>query len=382
MDFFGPRPDVHAFSHGPLSPAPTTVPFVPVLPAHLPAVLDDPHSLVLDIRPHAAHAESRLPRALSLSVPSTLLKRPLFSLDRLAEMLSSAAARHRFAAFHDSARILVYDADSVSIPESSNIYGLLRKFRAAHFTGQLTWLRGGFQAVWREQRHLIDSSQDHDHDDADDAATASSTGTPILRTRRLPISAFGSVSTSLSSSSPVATNPFFEAVRQNSELSHGIIERIPLRLPSRVRRRIDDLPFPWLREIAKRADHAPRPRVTHPPMHLQASHPAFSQTRTSSRLYHDFDPSSSDSLSDSKASEAAPCTAAVDQGTEALAMQFYRIEVAEQRRLMGIMNHHSKESRHPPVTEFMPDRIFPFSITAGIEKGSKNRYVNCQTSYQ
>ncbi|KNZ78204.1 Receptor-type tyrosine-protein phosphatase zeta [Termitomyces sp. J132] len=335
MDLFSPAhhrpapvvpPDVHPFSHNVhnvhhrprLAP-----PFAPVLPIDLPAILDDPRTLVLDIRPHAAHADARLPRALSLSVPSTLLKRPLFSLERLAEMLHSSAARHRFLAFNDSARILVYDADSNIINESSNIYGLLRKFRSAHFTGDLIWLRGGFQAVWREHRQLVDSGpqpEEHDDDDTDDTASAPSTGTPILCTRRLPMSAFGPMSTTLPRASPLqpalATNPFFDAVRQNTELSHGVTERIPLCLPNRVRKRISDLPFPWLREIAKH----------------------------------------------------------IKEGTEALAMQFYRIEVAEQRRLMGVMEHHSKESRHPPARDFFPGNSFPFSITAGVEKGSKNRY--------
>ncbi|KAG5732080.1 Receptor-type tyrosine-protein phosphatase zeta [Termitomyces sp. T112] len=399
MDLFSPAhhrpapvvpPDVHPFSpnvhnvhHRPrLAP-----PFAPVLPIDLPAILDDPRTLVLDIRPHAAHADARLPRALSLSVPSTLLKRPLFSLERLAEMLHSSAARHRFLAFNDSARILVYDADSNIINESSNIYGLLRKFRSAHFTGDLIWLRGGFQAVWREHRQLVDSGphpEEHDDDDTDDTASAPSTGTPILCTRRLPMSAFGPMSTTLPRASPLqpalATNPFFDAVRQNTELSHGVTERIPLCLPNRVRKRISDLPFPWLREIAKRADRIPRPQVAHPRTHIntqgQTSHAAFSQSRPLSRISRDYhsDSPSSGSLSDSSESDTAPSTADIKEGTEALAMQFYRIEVAEQRRLMGVMEHHSKESRHPPARDFFPGNSFPFSITAGVEKGSKNRY--------
>ena len=64
----------------------------------------------------------------------------------------------------------------------------------------------------------------------------------------------------------------------------------------------------------------------------------------------------------------------MDEGSEALAMQFYRIELAEQRRLQGVMEHHSKEcgpSGSQKKGAKSPD--FPFSITAGIEKGAKNR---------
>ena len=68
----------------------------------------------------------------------------------------------------------------------------------------------------------------------------------------------------------------------------------------------------------------------------------------------------------------------VEEGTEALAMQFYRIELAEQRRLMGVMEHHSKESGpsdSQPTTAVNGSKPlkFPFSITAGVEKGAKNR---------
>jgi hypothetical protein len=70
----------------------------------------------------------------------------------------------------------------------------------------------------------------------------------------------------------------------------------------------------------------------------------------------------------------------VEEGTEALAMQFYRIELAEQRRLMGVMEHHSKESGlsfPQPSTGANGSKPlkFPFSITAGVEKGAKNRWA-------
>ncbi|KAG6845293.1 hypothetical protein H0H87_011444 [Tephrocybe sp. NHM501043] len=371
-------------------------PFDAVRPADLAVYIDDPATLVIDIRPHAAYADARLPRALSLSVPSTLLKRPLFSLDRLAAMLPSPAARHRFTLFRESSRILVYDADANSIPQSSNIHGLLRKFRAAHFDGELLWLRGGFSSVWREQRHLVDTGpQSEPHDDDDDAddlsGSAPPAGTSVLRTHHLPMSAFGLRSTTLSSASPlrpVASNPFFDAVRQNTELSHGITERIPLRLPHRVRRRINDLPFPWLRDIARRADRMPTAHHqhhhrVHMSMHMSNPNSPYT-TRTP---YHLSSPSSaspsasasasaSSSFSDSSDSDAAPSAADVDEGSEALAMQFYRIELVEQRRLMGVMEHHSKESsgQHHLAPDILPGTNFPFSITAGVEKGAKNRY--------
>ena len=123
----------------------------------------------------------------------------------------------------------------------------------------------------------------------------------------------------------MAANPFYDNIRQNIELSQGITERIPLHLSPSLLARISELPFTWLRGIATIAGQ--------------------------------------------------------DEGTEALAMQFYRIELGEQRRMQGIMAHHSMQSGTEDSTEsdasIVPDKKedapFPFSITAGVEKGTKNR---------
>ena len=294
-------------------------------------VLATPNVLVLDIRPHATFVQSRIRDALSLSVPSTLLKRPAFSLDRLTDMLPSSSCRRRFSAWKSASRILVYDADSQCIPDGSNIFGLLRKFDNEGFHGDLAWLKGGFSSVWREQRTLVD-----DGPPSPDSSEGEDVEGGYLRAKKLPSSAFQQVSTTTAaqrpsisstfvqhklvapaptSTRPVAANPFYDNIRQNRELEHGITERIPLRLPPSIIARRDELPFDWLKDIVDKAD--------------------------------------------------------AEEGTEALAMQFYMIELREQRRLMGVMDHHSREASfihdQPRVTNF------PYSITAGVEKGSKNR---------
>ena len=366
-------------------------PFCSIPPLALLPYLSDTSTLILDIRPHAAHVSARINRALSLSVPSTLLKRPLFSLSKLAQMLPSSSARSRFPTWPAASRILVYDADSAHLPHNSNIAGLLRKFRAEGFTGELGWVRGGFQAVWREARELTTTEQPSTEDE--DAEPGSATS--ALRTKHLPKTAFSVSSTinlgavlgptevsRVSQTFSQAANPFFDVIRQNVELSHGITERIPLRLPRRVRRRLNDLPFQWLREIARRS--------------------AIREPSPSSRIPG----SESESSDEPHSSDPEEHDPGVEEGTEALAMQFYRIELAEQRRLQTIMEHHSKESEMAatgkayyqtqggksstargdqgaddatgpaPMTKatpHAPHSSFPFSITAGVEKGTKNR---------
>jgi len=364
-----------------LNQPPASLCFSNVIPQHVRLWSDDSTALILDIRPHVAYSAARVPSAVSLSVPSTLLKRPLFSLDRLAEMLPSAIARVRFSTWRSASRILVYDADSTHISGSSNIYGLLRKFKNDGFQGDLAWLQGGFQAIWRERRDLIDTNPptpDAENEDEDEDAQKLSlvqSQPVVLRTRHLPLDAFSNSSSTVNGSSSInpcnpmpgalvpgaifsnptqpmsqpAYNPFFDAVRQNIELSQGITERIPLRLPKRVRNRIHDLPFPWLREIASRAAKP------------------ISHNR-----------STIDSSEESEDDENIT-SADIEEGKETLAMQFFKIEVAEQRRLMGIMEHHTKETVIVTSETNTTTSSFPYSITAGVEKGAKNRSVKSIT---
>ncbi|KAJ3501697.1 hypothetical protein NMY22_g18835 [Coprinellus aureogranulatus] len=159
-------------------------------------------------------------------------------------------------------------------------------------------------------------------------------------------SGLGNAQPSSSSTHHPAANPFFDTIRQNVELSHGITERIPLQLPRRVRRRLDELDFiPWLHRIAKLAG----PSSPHP--HSSPS-----------------DASSDDDMDEPPSG---------DHYADALANQFYQIELAEQRRLMNIMQHHSQESGVVVVEDGKATRNtgFPYSITAGVEKGAKNRYA-------
>ena len=120
-------------------------------------------------------------------------------------------------------------------------------------------------------------------------------------------------------------NPFYDNIRQNLELSTGITERIPLIMPPHVTSRAQELPFQWLRDIVGKASARSADGVI-----------------------------GGDALED-------------------LAMQFYRIELGEQRRLNGVMEHHTNESTTRPGQLEVEPAAFPYSITAGVEKGTKNR---------
>ena len=506
-----PSPHISSRSHSHHfpTPSPDTALFTAVPPADLPEYLSDPHTLILDIRPLPAYLASRIPHALPLSVPSTLLKRPLFPTARLAEMLPTPSVRRKFSEWRLARRILVYDADSAILPEGNNVLGLLRKFRseaglsadlrssgapsASPRKLQLNWLKGGFQAVFREQQSLLDfnfTTNDDDDEDTPSPPSYADLGSDqsdptsmasrqvtlslpmanrptLLRTKHLPMSAFTANSTTSqrsgsthhkhhfghqqtgardhtsvapaparaelvsrpslsgttvpqSTSDPsanVAYNPFFDTIRQNIELSHGITERIPLRISRVAKDRIDDLPFTWLRELGRWAaeDNEATDYEDHFGESGSGSGSGISGGEHSGMSSDSGEDSGEDSGSGHEyagarhvrmdpAANNAETTFDDPQaeGSEALAMQFYRIELGEQRRLMGVMEHHSKESgrimeggekkgskskskRSKQRSKGTgrssrgkhSSRDFPYSITAGVEKGAKNRQVQC-----
>ena len=501
-------------SHHFPTPSPDATLFTAVAPADLPEYLSDPHTLILDIRPLPAYLASRVPHALPLSVPSTLLKRPLFPTARLAEMLPTPSVRRKFSEWRLARRILVYDADSAILPEGNNVLGLLRKFRseaglsadlrssgapsASPRELQLNWLKGGFQAVLREEQSLLDFNFTTNDDDDDDtpsppsyADRSSEQSDPtsmtsrqvtlsmpmanrpaLLRTKHLPMSAFTANSTTsqrsgsthhkhhfgqqqtgsreVTSAAPassraellsrpslsgttiapqstsdpsanVAYNPFYDTIRQNIELSHGITERIPLRISRMAKDRIDDLPFNWLRELGRWAaeddegsddeDHFGESGSgsgsgisggDHSGMSSDSGEDSGSGHEYAGAHHVRIDPAAVASTSFPTNNAETNLDDPQAEGSEALAMQFYRIELGEQRRLMGVMEHHSKESgrimeggekkgsksksKRSKQRSKGPGRSsrgkhssrdFPYSITAGVEKGAKNRQVQC-----
>ncbi|KAF7797795.1 hypothetical protein EIP86_008999 [Pleurotus ostreatoroseus] len=448
--------------------------FTPVNPSKLAPLLSSSDTIILDIRAHNAYTNARLPGALSLSVPSTLLKRPNFSLARLAQMLPSPAARARFSAYASFARVLVYDADSAALTDAGNLLGFMRKLRKEGYAGEVCWLRGGFHAVWREHGGLVDREPPPAEEDEEEIGgvgalgapaelpaaglgAATTLGTvraapPVLRANHLPMDAF--TSTSVASRTlrlppgrgaaavpptplgmpprlgmglgmglgmpPPATagalgagqrtltmpmpmpghelampaaarhhsvpgtqtthvpfNPFFDNIRQNIELypgaagagrgGKGADEWIVLQLPRRVRRRVGELPFEWLRAIARGCARAAGSdgessegsaasvnmagsasvSVDGSASEGEAEEGEERRAEVEAEAGDVFGSGPRDSSEKEKAREARQREMKEKEGEElgkALALQFYKIELGEQRRLMGVMEHHSMES--------------------------------------
>ncbi|KAK4688084.1 tyrosine-protein phosphatase 2/3, partial [Tremellales sp. Uapishka_1] len=408
----------------PLSSQPVTAPtsspgssrLEPISSSDLSPLLSRPATLILDVRPPSAFHPLHLPSSHSLPMPSTLLRRPAFDLAKLVQMLTplSMEAVSNWKAMDD---IVLVDQDSGSAGNGSVLKGLAGKFEREGFEGKLWFVKGGVSAIKREGkcRLVADSDSDGENGDSQDPVSnndkgvigkglgklafqkgmslqlyvadhaTESTGSKRQVRQPGPSTPGSTVPHSLTSpgntfklnpfdtkSQPLATsiegvagsssfassfskrqapklepaNPFFDNIRQNLELSHGgITERISLGLNNETLRRAKELP-PWLADLVTMDDK--------------------------------------DSM-------------------DKLAHQFYEIELGEQKRLQAVMEWHTKgsgavirpeeSSEKGRQREFMKardvqevrrltgdketeDESNPFSITAGVERGTKNRYKN------
>lgn len=120
-----------------------------VHPIQLPTPIPATH-LILDLRTHHLFTQSRIPSAVPITIPSTLLRRPNFTIAKVLPMLASDHDRNRLsAAFRPGEidTIVVYDQDGLTSQEGGVLQGLLNKFDKEGFKGELCYVKGGFVAV-------------------------------------------------------------------------------------------------------------------------------------------------------------------------------------------------------------------------------------------
>ncbi|GAC96053.1 protein-tyrosine phosphatase domain containing protein [Pseudozyma hubeiensis SY62] len=437
--------------------------------ASQPATSED--VLVLDIRPSTSYSMARVASSINICAPSTLLKRPAITVERIEdEMLGSTSDRRRFMRWRkgplkpkpDAAKagtsseasleavrkrgatislpdepgvtkIIVLDTDTTRIDGTGNataggggpcLIGVLKKFEAAGFAGELCWLVGGFNKLARSKKaqDLIDTNAAGKHAPEEKSSSPDSTrgqspadvrsrkpptlelngsaalpafGSPagvdderksLVQPRGLPMEAFQTQSTvagwpgqsaspakeatqrggsgdgfrlnlagrsqgqkgaeaETNRSAAACANPFFDNIRQNRELQHGITEKIPMELPQMSEAQTRHLP-PFFQKLV--------------------------QLSNSDRAL-------------------------------ALAQVFFDVEKAEQNRLIATMQQHSAESDQDPrskdfakaqaaallkqsssgagqrQTLDLSGHAFPFSIAAALERGADNRYNNIWT---
>jgi protein-tyrosine phosphatase len=218
-------------------------------PQHIVNILESAieEVLLLDLRVSTQHARARLAGALSLCIPTTLLKRASFNVQKLAETFKNDDDRDKFEKWRSCKYIVVYDANSSQMKDATTCINTLKKFSNEGWTGASYIIRGGFAEFAAKFPSWI---------------TRASSNSPVSGTASLTLEG------GLPSVAPViggcpmpatqnAANPFFGNIRQNMDLIGGV-GQLSIKHPTSMTQSMeDDLPE-WLRGASDSTDHGKR----------------------------------------------------------------------------------------------------------------------------
>jgi protein-tyrosine phosphatase len=202
----------------------------------------DSELLILDLRVSPQYAQSRIKGALNLCIPTTLLKRATFNLQKLQTTFQGAEEQERFAKWQNTHHIVVYDAFSSDKRDALSAQNMIKKFTNEGYSGSMNILRGGFNTFAARYPELVDRSS------AAPGGTGlalSASGGPGGGPSLAPV--IGGVMLPAGSSAP---NPFFNNIRQNQDLIGGV-GQMHIKMPAE----LDPQRLPqWLRAAAEPAD--------------------------------------------------------------------------------------------------------------------------------
>lgn len=139
----------------------------PLSASDMPKLLSRSSTLVLDVRPPSAYLAGHMPSAHSIPVPSTLLRRPAFTVAKVILMLSPSS-RDAVQAWKDKSDIVLVDVDSTTAAQGTLLEGLASKFEREGFGGRVWFVKGGQNAL--EADHQVDMVTSSPADGADESA--------------------------------------------------------------------------------------------------------------------------------------------------------------------------------------------------------------------
>ncbi|OIW22926.1 hypothetical protein CONLIGDRAFT_562991, partial [Coniochaeta ligniaria NRRL 30616] len=198
--------------------------------------------LILDLRVSPQYALSRIKGALNLCIPTTLLKRPTFNLQKLQTTFQGEQEQGKFANWQNTSYLVVYDAFSSDRRDALSAMNMIKKFVNEGYSGSMNILRGGFNAFAANYPELVDRNAGPA---GGTGLTLGNTGSKDGRPTIAPV--IGGVMLPGGSNNP---NPFFSNIRQNQDLVDGV-GQIKIGVPAGLTP--ESLPL-WLREAADEAD--------------------------------------------------------------------------------------------------------------------------------
>ena len=201
--------------------------------------------LFLDLRVTPQYSNSRIIGAINLCLPTTLIKRPSFNLQRLADTFTRQEDKQKFLHWTDAKYIVAYDSSSAQLKDAASPINTLKKFGNEGWHGTTYVIRGGFVSFSTKFPHLVDS------------APAAGTQDPNQSQLSIDPQAAGIAPVAGGCPMPTAktaANPFFGNIRQNMDLIGGV-GQMPLKRPEVLTdKSMSELPT-WLREASDKGDN-------------------------------------------------------------------------------------------------------------------------------
>jgi tyrosine-protein phosphatase 2/3 len=200
--------------------------------------------LVLDLRVYQHFVNARIRGALNLCIPTTLLKRPSFTTQKLLDTFPSEADKQKFERWPVCKYIVVYDASSSVSKEAVVPFNVLKKFTAEGWKGTGLVIKGGILAFTKTEPDLIEKGVDTG---ASGNTASSLTVSPPAR-NTLPVAGGCAMP-----STKNAANPFFGNIRQNMDLLDGV-GQIAVKKPTQMTDRFKQSLPNWLRNASRTSD--------------------------------------------------------------------------------------------------------------------------------
>ncbi|KAF2852816.1 tyrosine-protein phosphatase-like protein non-receptor [Plenodomus tracheiphilus IPT5] len=200
--------------------------------------------LLLDLRVSTQYARAHIAGALSLCIPTTLLKRASFNVQKLAETFKDDEQREKFERWRSSKHIIVYDANSSQMKDATTCINTLKKFTGEGWTGGTFIIRGGFKEFSERFPTWITHQASQSPTSGTAALTLGSdlpSVAPVIGGCPMPVT-------------QNAANPFFGNIRQNMDLIGGV-GQMPVKHPEGMTRSVEDELPQWLKEASEEKDN-------------------------------------------------------------------------------------------------------------------------------
>jgi tyrosine-protein phosphatase 2/3 len=197
--------------------------------------------LLLDVRPFPQYQVARIPGALTLCIPTTLLKRPSFGTQKCAETFSNPSNRGKFDTWKECEYIIAYDSSSRSLKDGATAVHTLTKFTREGWTGTAFVVSGGFNEFAKSLPGEVDRSADGDYRlTGARNLKLETTGAPVVGGCAMP-------------DTKNAANPFFNTIRQNIDLLDGV-GQYPVALPKALNSDLSQQLPEWMKQAADPKD--------------------------------------------------------------------------------------------------------------------------------